>query len=163
MGREVRRVPKDWEHPHRTDGRDDYQPMYDESFAEAAREWKIQFAEWEDGKRPYYCTDSQTDEFWEYEGDPPDRKFYRPEWTDAERTHWQMYETTSEGTPISPVMETPELLARWLADNKASAFASDTATYDQWLNMIRVGYACSAEFSRETGMISGVVAISLRK
>ena len=39
-----------------------------------------------------------------------------------ERTHYQMYETCTEGTPISPVMETPENLARWLADNGASAF-----------------------------------------
>ena len=58
---------------------------------------------------------------------------------------YQMWETTSEGSPISPVFKTPEELARWLVDNGASSFGSDTATYDQWLGMIRgPGWAPSA-------------------
>jgi len=56
---------------------------------------------------------------------------------------WQMWQTTSEGSPISPVFESPEGLARWLADTKASSFGNDTATYDQWLNMINAGWAIS--------------------
>jgi len=48
-----------------------------------------------------------------------------------------MYETTSEGSPISPPMESPEALARWLVDNRASAFGNETATYEDWLDMIR--------------------------
>ncbi len=71
---------------------------------------------------------------------------------------WQMWETTSDGSPISPVMKTPEELARWLANNGASAFGKDTATYDQWLGMIGVGWAPSAVGSSETGLISGVAA-----
>jgi len=58
---------------------------------------------------------------------------------------WQMWETTSEGSPISPVFETPEELAQWLADNNASSFGSCTATYEQWLKMIKdSGWAMSA-------------------
>jgi hypothetical protein len=57
---------------------------------------------------------------------------------------WQMWETTSEGSPISPVCESPEALARWLADNRASTFGADTATYEQWLAMIGRGWAMSA-------------------
>jgi hypothetical protein len=49
---------------------------------------------------------------------------------------FQMWETVSEGSPISPVFKTPEELAKWLADNGASAFGSETATYEQWLKMI---------------------------
>ena len=41
-----------------------------------------------------------------------------------------IYETCSEGSPISPAFETPEELARWLTDN---SFGSMTATYEQWL------------------------------
>ncbi|MCK5445108.1 MAG: hypothetical protein KAI73_05745, partial [Rhodospirillaceae bacterium] len=74
------------------------------------------------------------------------------------RTHWQMYETTSEGTPISPPMETPELLARWLADNNASAFAKDTATYEQWLSTIKRGFAPSAIMG-DGKLESGVAAL----
>ena len=80
---------------------------------------------------------------------------------DVMRTHYQMYETTSEGTPISPVMETPEALARWLADNGASAFGKMTATYAQWLNMITGdGCAPSAAFVPGVGIISGVEMLS---
>lgn len=44
----------------------------------------------------------------EYAGPRPDASDYMPDWPEAERTHYQMYENTSEGTPISPVMATPE-------------------------------------------------------
>jgi len=64
-----------------------------------------------------------------------------PTWTPEEATHYQMYETCSEGTPISPPCATVEELARWLADNKASACGSMTATYEQWLAMRITGSA----------------------
>lgn len=66
-----------------------------------------------------------------------------PEWTDKERTHYQMYQTVSEGTPVSPVFATPEGLAKWLADNEIDA-GRGPATYKQWLNVARGGYAPSA-------------------
>lgn len=158
MGREVRRVPKDWQHPKRDNG--SYQPMYDKSFKEAAKEWKDGFAAWERGERPDYCTGTSTTyEYWEYHGSPPDAEYYRPHWNDEERTHFQMYENVSEGTPISPVMETPEELARWLADNNASAFAGQAANYESWLRVCRGGYAPSAVL--EGGVMrSGVEALT---
>lgn len=45
---------------------------------------------------------------------------------------YQLWETTSEGSPISPVFATPEELARWAAAN-ATAFGSMTLTEHQWL------------------------------
>lgn len=65
-----------------------------------------------------------------------------PQWPEEERTHWQMYETVTEGTPISPVCDSPESLARWLADNKAP-LAFQTTTYENWLKMILKGAAVS--------------------
>lgn len=50
---------------------------------------------------------------------------------------WQMWEDTSEGSPISPVFDTPEKLALWLANSTRSAFASYRLTYDQWLEFIK--------------------------
>ena len=85
----------------------------------------------------------------------PDPADYMPEFPEGEATGWCMYETTSEGTPISPVFETPEELARWLADTGASSFGSSTATYEQWLSMIRAGWAPSAVATSE-GVSSGV-------
>lgn len=57
---------------------------------------------------------------------------------------WQMWETTSEGSPMSPIFSTPEELAQWLTDSKASAFGRETATYSQWMGMIKAGWAMSA-------------------
>ncbi len=69
---------------------------------------------------------------------------------------YQMWETTSEGSPISPVFSTPEELAHWLADNKASSFGGNTASYIQWLNMIKgPGWAISAIMT-DKGISSGV-------
>lgn len=50
---------------------------------------------------------------------------------------WQLWSTTSEGSPMSPVFATPEELARWLAVTGASKFGSTTASYDEWLAIIK--------------------------
>lgn len=49
---------------------------------------------------------------------------------------WQMWQTTSEGSPESPVFATPDELATWLADTGASMFGSTTATAEHWLSII---------------------------
>ena len=77
-----------------------------------------------------------------------------------EGTGWQMWENTSEGSPISPVFKTPEALARWLTDSEASAFGKQTASYDAWLSMIvGPGTAPSAISTPGKGIISGVEGI----
>jgi hypothetical protein len=70
---------------------------------------------------------------------------------------WQMWETTSEGSPISPVMPTPELLAGWLVRNNASAFGGEGASYVAWMGMIKAGWAPSA-VGGSSGIVSGVEA-----
>ena len=70
-----------------------------------------------------------------------------------------MWETTSDGSAISPVFETPEKLAQWLADTGASSFGNDTATYEQWLAMIQVRWAPSAVVV-DGRMESGVAFVS---
>lgn len=73
---------------------------------------------------------------------------------------WQMWETVSEGSPISPVFETPERLAAWLAETQASACGHETATYEQWLKMIvGPGWAWSMVHDGK-GLRSGVAAVS---
>jgi hypothetical protein len=114
MGREIRRVPPNWKHPTKENGC--YQPMYDRTFAEAASDWKDGFAAWERGDRPPYCSEEDKGlEYWEYEGAPPEnRELYRP-YTDAEATWFQVYETVSEGKPVTPPFETLDALAAYLA------------------------------------------------
>lgn len=151
MGREVRRVPKDWQHPkikrfNYLKMREEavYQPMFDRSFAEAMDDWYREWKKWEAGERPDYCSEENKNlPYWEWDGPPPDPAYYMPQWPEHERTHLMMYEDTTEGTPISPAFETPEELARWLADNNASAFGSMTATYEEWLSMCKRGWSPS--------------------
>lgn len=46
---------------------------------------------------------------------------------------WQLWETTSEGSPISPVFPTAEELAEWAAEN-ATVFAGIKMSYEEWLS-----------------------------
>ena len=88
MGRNVRRVPPEWEHP--VDKNGEFEPLFQDEM---------------------------------------------PQWSEDEATHYQMYEETTEGTPISPIMETPEALASWLYENEVSWCGSITATYEAWLEV----------------------------
>jgi len=124
MGREVRMVPPDWQHPkNKWTGR--HEPLH-------PREYYI---EWVESSNEHPSVDA---------GDQITEFIFMPHWAPGRCTHFQMYETCSEGTPISPVMETKEELARWLADSGASAFADLTATYEQWLATIEQGSSVSA-------------------
>lgn len=115
MGREVRHVPANWDHPKqegRHDGR--LQPMYDTTFEDAAAEWKAEFANWESGDRPDYCSEeSKGLQYWEWNGGPPERVYYRP-WKDEDATWFQVWETVSEGTPVTPPFATKEELVEYL-------------------------------------------------
>lgn len=72
---------------------------------------------------------------------------------------WQMWENVSEGSPISPVFKTAKALAKWLGENNASAMGSQTATYQEWLGMIKVGSAPSGVISGGR-MMTGVEAMA---
>lgn len=173
MSREVRRVPKDWKHPN--GGRDGPKPLfYSQQHGDLARKiakWDEEEVQWKKGLRRDWDNQNKwiphgnSYDFEQWDGGRPDPADYMPDWPDAERTHYQMYETTTEGTPISPVFETPEQLARWLADNKASTFAGMTTSYESWLRMIGVGHSIGGMMtSSVTGMVSGVdVAAGLSK
>jgi hypothetical protein len=159
MGREVRRVPADWQHPKNE--RSHYRALFDGAeYAERAREWDEESAKWARGEFPDYASEeSRKLTYEEWNGARPDAADYMPCWPAEYATHYMMYETTSEGTPISPAFATPEELARWLADNNASAFGDSTASYESWLRVARGGYAPSAVYSPATGLISGVEAL----
>lgn len=164
MGREVRMVPPGWEHPTRADG--EHIPLLD-GLGERLAEWHRYKAMYDlgyvqdyTGRPPYGWKRPDAGEagmpFEEWYGGCPEPDDYMPDWDASVRTLFQMYENVSEGTPISPAFETPEELARWLADNNASAFGRMTATYDQWLSTIKEGWAPSAVFTSSGGLQSGV-------
>ena len=152
MGREVRRVPADWQHPkewrfdHRGNHVERYKPLLPgDDYQARVDEWDAECAKWKDGWRPDHCTDPESRAlcYEQWAGQRPHRDDYMPNWPAEQRTHLMMYEDTSEGTPISPAFKTPEELARWLVDNNASAFGSSAGSYEGWLRVARWGWAPS--------------------
>ncbi|MEY9237731.1 hypothetical protein ABIF65_003730 [Bradyrhizobium japonicum] len=98
MGRQVRRVPADWQHPK--NGRR-YIPLRkaDDALARA--------------------TDQRM-----------------PAWPAEACTHWQLYETTTAGTPLSPPCASARDLAKWLAAHHVEAGPGFTGSEGEWLRMI---------------------------
>lgn len=114
MGREIRRVPKGWEHPR--DEKGNYIPMFDQSWTDAIDEWIANYEKWKvEPERD--CT------FLEWYGDAPNSEAYRPDY-DSEPTCYQVYETVSEGTPTSPVFETEDDMFDWLVAQGHSEHAA---------------------------------------
>lgn len=69
---------------------------------------------------------------------------------------WQMWETVSEGSPISPVFETPEELAGYMTGRKWGG--DDGTPYETWLTFItKVGFSVSLIGTSE-GILDGVTA-----
>lgn len=169
MSREVRRVPKDWKHPTRSDGSPI--PLYDGAGLKRRQaEWDEEAARWVKGERRAWSHlgDSSgaqwvahdrsptVEGFVDWNGGRPEDAEHMPEWPESERTHLQMYESVTEGTPISPVMATAEELARWCADNRAPAFAGRPASYDAWLAVCRSGSTAGSAAQTASGeLISG--------
>lgn len=130
MGREVRKVPANWKHPK--NGRGHYQPMFQESYEEALRDY------------------NQNPEDYDYQ--EPDSRHYNAYYNASEATHYQVYETVSEGTPVSPVFATREELARYLSEygdfwhqkSLAKGWASHKPTYEQALAFVNSGFSVSA-------------------
>ena len=146
MGREVRRVPADWQHPKNEYDR--YKPLYPGERYEANATGFMEKANAEG-----------LQEAIDLYGQAPDQNDYMPNWPVSERTHYMMYEDTSEGTPISPAFATPEELARWLADTGASSVGSATASYEGWLRVAKGGWAPSAVSIGGGPLVSGVDAL----
>jgi hypothetical protein len=108
MGREIRRVPKGWEHPRDNDG--DYQPMMDVTYEEALADWRSE------GAAP---------------DEKPQPEWYRPAYA-SEPVCWQVYETVSEGTPKSPVFDTEGELLAWLLAQGHSEKAARAFIKEGW-------------------------------
>lgn len=141
MGRELRKVPEGWVHPQTAKG---YVPLRD-GYEKRVAEWDEENRQWELGFRWHYGSDTfveKTDEYKgtysEWDGERPRRVDYMlagvPE---DKRTHFMMYEDTTEGTPISPAFDTPEELCHWLADTGASAFGGESASYEWWMGVCK--------------------------
>lgn len=126
MGREIRRVPPNWQHPtkptynYKTGQYEEIDvPLFDEPYGPAIADWIRQHELWESGKHPDQL-DGSCRKFRYYAmwgGNPPQVEGYRPDWTSEEATWWQVYETVSEGTPVTPPFATREELVEYLVQH----------------------------------------------
>jgi hypothetical protein len=139
MGREIRRVPKDWGHPKDEHG--NFVPLHDNSYRQALKTWEEEkrifdavghvisagglmddFKPSEDQEmitfegRRYISYKDKKSTFEEWHGEKPDPEDHRPDWPAETVTHYQFYENVSEGTPLSPVFETLQELEDWLVE-----------------------------------------------
>lgn len=119
MGREIRRVPPNWEHPKKErfdiiERRyvQDYQSMFDRPFGPTMDEWYTEWKAWEAGTHPDKAGHDMP--YWEWSGGPPDPLYYRPDWKEGEATWFQVYQTVSEGSPVTPPFATREELIDYL-------------------------------------------------
>lgn len=126
MGREIRRVPVNWEHPktrrrdsHTGAYQEEYHPMFDRDVEAAMAAWEEEYAKWKAGEMakeladdpdlPYNVNEPYR-AFCDWNGQPPDPAYYRPRWPEGVELGYVVYETVTEGTPITPAFATKEAL-----------------------------------------------------
>lgn len=129
MGREIRRVPQGWVHPKETKpqferGRglqyvESYKPLFDRKYETAAAEWLDECAQWMKGEHRDQKDKSGDAEafYWDWAGMPPAREdyvSYDPQ-TLGDDAWFAVYETVSEGTPVTPTFPTKAELVDYLA------------------------------------------------
>ena len=135
MGREIRRVPPDWEHPK--DARGHYIPLLDGEYEAEAAEWDAGKSAWDAGtsEDAQKYKDENCQDYRKWAGDRPRKEEYRPWLPEGSATAYQVYETVSEGTPMSPVFRYLSDLEVWLTQQGYSAKAAH--------NFAQSGYAPS--------------------
>lgn len=84
--------------------------MLDNDFDTALNKWLGEYNLWKDGKHPYqkFYPDM-------FDG-PPDPEYYHKPF-EADPTWYQVYETVTEGTPVTPPFETKEELVNYLVEH----------------------------------------------
>ena len=103
MGREIRRVPANWEHPRRKcdhspwaggcdqakrNGGKCYQPLYDRDYESEVAEWVENHNLWLRGEHPDQKdgSGSECKYYAEWNGNAPDVEYYHPKWAEDEAT-----------------------------------------------------------------------------
>lgn len=117
MGVEIRLVPAYWNHPTRYERSNprhlEFQPMRQQFYLDAAEEWLKDCIAWANKTHPEY--DPAYPYYWDYDSPSPEKAYYAP-YKKEECGWFQLYETVTEGTPLSP----PFLTARQLIHHLCS-------------------------------------------
>jgi hypothetical protein len=141
LSRGVRRQPRTYDPPRRRAG--GYQPVHDRFYVPAAREWLAGWEAWQRGEHPdQQRDDPPTCSFEEWHGEGPDPDYHYPgeAWPAGAEMGIRMYETVTEGTPISAWHpDTGEgrraMAAELAAPGNDTGLTSDLSAED-WLRII---------------------------
>lgn len=147
MGREIRRVPANWNHPKDEDG--SYQPLRDD-YVGSLKYYKEEVDNFiknmtevvqKGTVKIYENTFDSAQEAYKYltedgQMEKPDIADFMPsgEW-------YQLFENVSEGTPLSPPFATTKELIDWLSNNKD--FWGHTWNREGAESIVKHGFAMS--------------------
>lgn len=160
MGREVRRVPPNWKHPEETKPYikfPHYKPMYDENIDDAFKKWFEGLNLWLEKKGDYIGNEGSGEGYVGYvdwAGTSPDPEYYR-DYKDEEATWYQLYETVSEGTPVSPPFETKKDLINYLVEHGDF--------HDQEIGLGGMDYECAKNLVERGFAMSFVITNGILK
>lgn len=108
------------------------------------------FSKWGSPRIPDSCS------FEEWHGTRPDFHSCHPRWREKDRTHFQLYQTVSEGTPISPVFANLEEMAQWCGTQARPVWVNTRMDVKQWRAFFgEGGSAPSMVITPERGVESG--------
>jgi hypothetical protein len=159
MGREIRKVPAGWVHPFREDRPEQHQPLHDENYEDAVAEWFENHKLWLNKEHPDQLKSEPPDYkyYAEWGGNPPDFEYYRT-YKDEVCTHFQMYETVSEGTPCTPVFASLQELEDYLVSTGECAGTQYERKFSRAAahGFCQSGYAPSMVFTSQHGLKDGV-------
>jgi hypothetical protein len=181
MGREVKMVPPNWEHPKLNVFRpfpnmryeSEYVPMYDRSLEKAWLDWQAEYAKWvdvghdeviaemaESGRAGEYPKSEPYRSFCKWHGPPPNPHRYRPEWRDEDRTWYQVWSTVSEGTPVTPPFATEGELIDYLTTrgdfrDRAEAERFVKGRWAPSMVVTATPAGSTVEFPRDVGLFKG--------
>jgi hypothetical protein len=170
-----------WEHPkkeypdYRTQRMvENYQPLYNRDAQTAMDEWLKGYREWLDGEfeqtrkehpEYQYNIDEPYREYCKWNGQPPDPDYYRPKWKDDAVMGFAIYETVSEGTPVTPTFATTDELiyhlmnygTDWDDGKKWSREAAEGFVKSEWapsMVAIRTAKGCKIIMPSDAEMYS---------
>lgn len=147
MGREVRRVPLDFDWPINMIWPGFMAGVHDDDYAYCL------------GKKP---DDASYDELKEMSSHFARLIGKENAWPDCriplpEGEGWQLWETVTEGSAVSPVFGTPEELAEWLSTEGNDTSITKGTTKEEWLTFLQNhGWAPSMIVSPARGVQDGV-------
>lgn len=138
MAYEIRKVPAQWQHPKDENG--EYVGLFESSrFKRDTQRWDEENDMWSkgmrsDGRNQYVAIEPkyQHMSYVQWTQQRPVPEHYMPQWRNEERTHFQVYEDVTEGTPVSPVFDKAIDLLNWVIEANAKEGQDPAAEADFW-------------------------------